>query len=125
MREFLPEGSYRSRVRNAKVMLYCMARKLDGAWVPASLDLTHLDETNVANEDGYLVNGDGDAGRVGNLPGGSYLDSTRQRHAILSALCPSQDQKWHWRTLDITDLKDISTLSLIDGELKVDDHSTN
>ncbi len=125
MRDFLPPGSYQLQARNARTTLFCVARKRNGSWIPASLDLTHLDETNVANEDGHLVNLDGDTGRQGYLPNGSYLQSSTDLRVILSALCQRIDQSWQWSTLDITDLDSAAILSLVDGVLTVAPHSTN
>ncbi|HEX2900300.1 MAG TPA: hypothetical protein VHS96_11335 [Bacteroidia bacterium] len=105
--------------------LYCKARKRNGEWVPASIDLTHLEEANVSNEDGHLVNLGGDIGQQGYLPLGSYLDSTREWQSVLSALCQRNDQRWQWCTLEITKMQLIETLSLVDGVLVRDDNSTN
>jgi hypothetical protein len=125
MRDFLPAGSYRLQARDVRATLYCKARKRNGIWIPASIDLTHLDETNIANEDGHLVNLQGDAGRVGFKPHGSYLKSIDELQVILSALCLRNDQRWQWSTLDITDLDYHRAISLVDGVLTTDPFSTN
>jgi hypothetical protein len=125
MRDFLPGGSYRSQGRNVRSTLYCLAQKRNGVWIPASLDLTYLDEVNVSNEDGHLVNLDGDLGQQDFVPQGSYLHTTKNRQVILSALCQKTDLTWQWSTIEITDLKYSDTLSLVDGVLTRDDHFTN
>jgi hypothetical protein len=125
MRDFLPGGSYKTQGRNVRSTLYCLAQKRDGGWVPASLDLTYLDEANVANEDGHLVNLDGDLGQEGYLPRGSYLQDTKEWQVILSALCQKSDLTWQWSTIEITDFAYSDTLSLVDGVLVRDDHFTN
>jgi hypothetical protein len=125
MTEFLPAGTYRSQGRDIRSTLYCMARKRNGDWIPASLDLTYLEEANVANEDGHLVNLNGDVGQQGFVPEGSYLHSTKDRQVILSALCQRDDQVWQWSTIEITYLEYADTLSLVDGVLVRDDSFTN
>jgi hypothetical protein len=89
------------------------------------MDLTHLDETNVANEDGHLVNLAGDAGREGFRPRGPYLQSVNTLRVILSALCQKLDQRWQWSTFDITELEYTRSLLLVDGVLTIAPHSTN
>ncbi len=125
MRDFVPAGSYKLYARNVRTTLYCNALKRNGNVIPASIDLTHLEETNIANEDGHLVNVDGDMGREGFLPQGSYLLTTADHCVILSALCQRLDLRWQWNTLDVTHLNVLNTLSLVDGVLIVDPYSTN
>lgn len=125
MRDFLPAGNYRLQARDIRSTLYCKAQKRDGTWIPASIDLTYLEETNIANEDGHLVNLEGDAGAKGYLPQGSYLQSSIEHCVILSALCPTTGRSWQWRTLEITGLFYMTTLSLVDGEFTIDPNSTN
>lgn len=125
MREFLPTGTYLLHARDVRSTLYCMARKRNGIWIPASLDLTYLEESNVANEDGHLVNLEGDLGQRGYMPQGSYLHSTKDRKVILSALCQKDDQSWQWSTLEITQLDAKETLSIVDGVLIPSGNSTN
>jgi hypothetical protein len=125
MRDFLPAGTYPSHARDVRTTLYCIARKRNGAWIPASLDLTHLEETNIVNADGHLVNDKGDAGRKGFLPLGEYLESSDSHRVILSALCQKHNESWQWSTIDITNFNSDTTLSLVDGVLTVDPHSTN
>ena len=125
MRDFVPAGSYQMHARNVRMTLFCNAYKRNGSLIPASIDLTHLEETNIANEDGHLVNLDGDMGREGFLPNGSYLLTTVDHCVILSALCQRLDLRWQWNTLDVTHLNAMNTLSLVDGVLVVDPYSTN
>lgn len=125
MTDFLPGGSYSLHSRDVRVTLYCKALKRNGTWIPTSLDLTHLEETNVANEDGHLVNLAGDVGRAGYLPHGPYLETTVDRYVILSALCQRRDLRWQWSTLDISEFDSTRYISLLDGVLTVEPHSTN
>lgn len=113
------------QARDVRTMLYCIAQKRNGLWIPASLDITHLEETNVANEDGHLVNLDGDAGREGYLPKGTFLLTSAEHRVILSALCQKHDLSWQWSTIDITKLENAAILSLVDGVLTIAPHSTN
>jgi hypothetical protein len=122
---FAPEGNYKKSSRDVRSTLYCVAAKQDGNWIPASMDLTHLEEANIANHDGYLVNLRGNAGRKGFLPKGEYLSTSRDCFVILSALCQTSDRGWRWSTLDITQLKYSISLSNVDGVLTVDGNSTN
>ena len=122
---FVPQGSYQLTSRNVRVTLYCQALKKDGNWIPASLDITHIEDANIDNEDGHLHSLAGSAKRKGYLPGGSYQNSTQSPCVILSALCKSGKTDWQWSTLEITNLNLDSTLSNINGALPVDPNSTN
>ncbi len=125
MGNFLPNGSYQKTSRNVRATLYCQAQKKDGSWIPASLDLTHLVEPNVVNENGHLHDQAGNVKRNGYLPGGSYHASTQSQCVILSALCKAGKHDWLWSTLDITNFSLTATLSNINGTLHVDPNSTN
>jgi hypothetical protein len=125
MGNFLPGGSYLKSARNIRVTLYCEARTSDGQWVPASLDLTHLEEAKVMNENGVLLNVVGNVPTKGFLPGGPYLESTRSWSVILSALCKTNLKSWQWSALDITNFFDSATLSNVNGVLCPDTNSTN
>jgi hypothetical protein len=125
MRDFVPAGNYKLQARDVRTTLFCIALNRKGNWIPASIDLTHLEETNIANEDGHLVNLDGDMGREGYLPKGSYLLTSKDHRVILSALCQRIDQRWQWSTIDITDLGYTAFLALDDGVLTIVPHSTN
>lgn len=122
---FLPEGSYQKTSRDVRATLYCQALKKDGTWIPASLDLTYLEESNVVNEDGHLLNIIGNLARKGYLPGGDYQNSTQNPSVILSALCKADNSVWTWSTLNITNVSTSATLSNVNGSLTVDSNSTN
>ena len=67
--------------RNIKVMLYAEAQKRDQSWVDSSLDLTHLTDLYLSNDNGQLFSGF--------VPGG--CDNTvRSRSVILSAECQNR-----------------------------------
>jgi hypothetical protein len=116
---------YQRQVRDLRSTLYCLACKRNGVWIPASLDLTFLEDANVSNEDGHLVNLLGDLGQRGYLPLGSYLESTKDWKVILSGLVQRNDRSWLWCTLDITTLDIKDSITLVDGVMIPTGNFTN
>lgn len=118
MGKFVPTGSYTQTSRNISVDLYAQAQKRDQSWVDAHLNETDLNQANVANLDGFLVNESGDATSSGYTAGGSYTITSRNITVILSAEAQKRDQSWQWSTLDLTNLNNVQ-IENIDGELRV------
>lgn len=53
---FQPGGSWSRSCTGAKVILTCLAAKIDGTWVPASFDLTNATKVDLWNDNGVLRN---------------------------------------------------------------------
>lgn len=51
----LPAGSYSQSCRDVRVLLQCDARKIDGEYVKALIDLTDLKAPDIENCDGILI----------------------------------------------------------------------
>ncbi|GGY74440.1 hypothetical protein ACFFTM_00710 [Pseudoduganella plicata] len=51
----LPAGSYLDACQNPRVLLGCDARRIDGTYVRASIDVTDLKDPDIENCDGILV----------------------------------------------------------------------
>jgi|ERR1700761_3148436 len=120
MSKFIPTGSYTKTSKNIQSSLYCTSQKRNQSWIAAGFNLTSLNEANLENLDGFLVNQPGSAGGNGYVPGGSYTITSKGESVILSAECQKRDQSWQYSTLDITHLAPGKTLSNIDGVLTVD-----
>lgn len=54
MGQYLPSGSYKETSRNIKVILSAECKKLDGSWQESTLDLTNLNNADIANMNGKL-----------------------------------------------------------------------
>ncbi|WP_440874905.1 CVNH domain-containing protein [Thalassotalea sp. PLHSN55] len=119
MSQYIPEGSYSKTSKNVRATLYAEAQKRDQSWIPASLDISHLNAAEVTNLDGFLVNSGGNGSMSGYVPSGSYAKTSRNITVVLSAECQKRDQSWQYSTLVISDLENVS-ISNIDGVLTVD-----
>lgn len=117
---FIPGGSYVQTSTDIESNLYCESQKRDGSWIPAGFNLTDVDSADLANMDGFLVNGNGNPAPNNYIPGGSYLQTSKSPQVILSAQCRKIDGSMQWSTLNITDLDRSKTVSNIDGVLTVD-----
>ena len=117
MGKFVPGGSYKSTSRNIKVTLRAQTQKIDQSYMFAELDITDLDDANIANMDGVLVNESGFAPSRGYVPGGSYQQTSYGITVELSAECQKIDyHSWVPATLDITNLI-VADIANIDGTL--------
>ncbi len=56
MGQYVPEGSYKQTSKNIRVTLSADCKKNDGTYNPDTLDITDLDNANIENRNGRLVN---------------------------------------------------------------------
>lgn len=117
MGRFVPGGSYTLTSRNIKVTLRAQTQKIDQSYIFAELDITDLDNADIANVNGVLVNQSGSAPSRGYVPGGSYQQTSYGITVKLSAECQKIDyHSWVPATLDITNLI-VANIANIDGTL--------
>lgn len=115
--KFVPAGSYAQTCRNIKVTLNAKARKINGSWVPANLDLTGLAAADIENLDGVLHNTGKDAPTQGFVPGGSYAQTCSNIQVILTCEAQKLDGSWHPAGLDITHVPPPGDIANMDGVL--------
>ena len=116
---FIPQGNYLFSSAHISVVLYCHSLNSQREWVPAHFNLTTSEKVNLANRDGKLVNLDGTAISTGFVPGGPYLDSSREVRVFLTALCTCRNLALNWSSLELTHLPMNLTVVNKNGILRI------
>ena len=111
MGQYVPSGSYKQTSRDINVTLSAECKKIDGSWQSSTLDLTNLDNADVVNIDGVLK-----IEPSSYLPGGNYIQTSRDINVILSAECKKIDGSWQSSTLNLTNLNNADVVN-VDGVL--------
>lgn len=114
---YIPGGSYHLTCRNIQATLSAECQKLDGSWQFSILDLTNLNNVDVANTNGTLqVVGNSSTPLQGYIPNGSYRLTCRTIQVTLSAECEKLDGSWEFTTLNLTTLSNADVVNS-DGKL--------
>lgn len=116
MGPYVPNGSYKTTSINVKVTLSAHCQKPDGSWPHSTLDLTYDNYIKVKNEDGTLKKEGSASPTPGYVPGGSYLQTSKDIRVTLSADCQKIDGSRNYSTLDITNLNN-ANIENRNGEL--------
>ncbi|MCP4343995.1 MAG: hypothetical protein GY795_00535 [Desulfobacterales bacterium] len=105
---YVPNGSYRETSHNIKVILSADCIRRDGTVNTDTLDITNLNNADIANIDGKLVNKATDSSQQAvdgsYVPKGSYQDTSSNITVTLSADCIRRDETVNTDMLDITSI---------------------